>query len=183
MLRAATLLLAIAFGTSCSDAPAGSESAETPRNVPVSNEPVIAPTPAPVPEVLPQPDAEPPDHAGSSESPEAAAEVVRTYFDHLEAGRYDDAWRMRSSSGASSKSREEFMAHFERYQSYRATVGTPTEPAGAAGSLYVEVPVQTYGRLKNGESFSSAGTITLRRSNNIPGSSPKQRRWHIYTGN
>jgi hypothetical protein len=35
--------------------------------------------------------------------------------------------------------------------------------------------------LKNGESFGSAGTVTLRRVNGVPGATPAQLRWRIYT--
>ena len=51
----------------------------------------------------------------------------------------------------------------------------------AAGSLYVEVPVQTYGKLQDGTPFSSAGTVTMRRSNDVPGATAEQRRWRIHT--
>ena len=50
---------------------------------------------------------------------------------------------------------------------------------GGAGSHYVEIPVQLYGRLKDGKEFNSRGTMTLRRVNDIPGSTEVQRRWHI----
>ena len=36
-----------------------------------------------------------------------------------------------------------------------------------------------YGRLKDGKEFNSRGTMTLRRVNDVPGSTEEQRRWHI----
>ncbi len=74
---------------------------------------------------------------------------------------------------------DRFAASFDRFSEYHANIGAPSEPQGAAGSLYVEVPVQLYGRLKDGRPFSNAGTVTLRRSNNVPGGSTE---WRIYTG-
>ncbi len=51
---------------------------------------------------------------------------------------------------------------------------------GAAGSSYVDYTVQLYGRLKDGKEFKSRGTMTLRRVNDVPGSTQEQRKWHIY---
>jgi hypothetical protein len=50
---------------------------------------------------------------------------------------------------------------------------------GAAGSSYIDVPLQLTGRMK-GEEVALAGTATLRRVNDVPGSTELQRRWHIY---
>jgi hypothetical protein len=51
---------------------------------------------------------------------------------------------------------------------------------GAAGSSYVDYPVQLYGRLKDGKEFNLRGTMTLRRVNDVPGSTEQQRKCHIY---
>lgn len=114
------------------------------------------------------------------ESAQGAANVLQTYYALIEQGEYDKAFALREP-GAGAASMEEFAASFGQYAEYHAHIGAPSDISGAAGSLYVEVPVQTYGRLKGGKPFSSAGTVTLRRSNNIPGSTPAQRRWRIYT--
>ena len=50
---------------------------------------------------------------------------------------------------------------------------------GAAGSLYVEVPVRTYGLTSKGEKFEQPGTVTLRRVNDVDGATPTQLRWTI----
>lgn len=114
------------------------------------------------------------------ESAQGAANVLQTYYALIEQGEYDEAWALRSPV-PDGPTAAEFAASFEQYAEYHAQVGAPSDIQGAAGSLYVEVPVQTYGRMKDGKPFSSAGTVTLRRSNNIPGSTPEQRRWRIYT--
>jgi hypothetical protein len=46
--------------------------------------------------------------------------------------------------------------------------------AGAAGSIYVTVPVVFYG-----DKFRRAADVILRRVNDVPGSTEAQRRWHI----
>lgn len=108
-----------------------------------------------------------------------AATVLETYYALIEAGKYDEAWKLRWTKPGDSSAA--FVDSFGKYASYHANVGAPSEPQGAAGSLYVEVPVQIYGRLKSGEPFSSAGSVTLRRSNDVPGSTAEQRRWRIYS--
>jgi hypothetical protein len=42
------------------------------------------------------------------------------------------------------------------------------------------VPVLIYGRRKTGEAVHELGEATLRRVNDVPGSTPEQRAWHIY---
>jgi hypothetical protein len=111
------------------------------------------------------------------ESAQGAANRLQTYYALIEAGKYADAFRLREPSEGLTLDR--FAASFERFSEYHANVGAPSEPQGAAGSLYVEIPVQLYGRLKDGRPFSNAGTVTLRRSNNVPGGN---RQWRIYTG-
>ncbi len=76
-------------------------------------------------------------------------------------------------------SEQAFARSFDRYAQYDAQVGAPGEIEGAAGSLYVEVPVVVYGRLKSGEEVHMNGPVTLRRVNDVPGSTVEQRRWHI----
>jgi hypothetical protein len=114
------------------------------------------------------------------ESAQGAANVLQTYYALIEKGEYDEAFALREPS-TRGPSAEDFAASFDRYAEYHAHIGAPSDIEGAAGSLYVEVPVQTYGRLKDGQPFSNAGTVTLRRSNNVPGSTAAQRRWRIYT--
>ena len=55
----------------------------------------------------------------------------------------------------------------------------PGTPEGAAGSIYIEVPVVTYGRLADGREFHQSGQAVLRRVNDVPGATPAQLRWRI----
>ena len=116
----------------------------------------------------------------TEKSAQGAANVVQTYYALLEAGRYGDAWRLWSGGGeASGRTAAEFAGDFRRYREYHAQIGAPGSLEGAAGSIYVDVPVQVYGRLSSGERFERRGTVTLRRVNDVPGSTLEQRRWHI----
>ena len=116
----------------------------------------------------------------TQDSAQGAANVVQTYYALLEQGKYREAWRLWSDGGkASGMGAEAFAASFAEYAEYHANIGAPGRIEGAAGSLYVTVPVQVYGRLKSGEPFNRKGAVTLRRVNDVPGSTEDQRRWHI----
>ncbi|MEO7179101.1 MAG: hypothetical protein ABIW83_09670, partial [Allosphingosinicella sp.] len=115
-------------------------------------------------------------------SAQGAADVVQTYYALLEAGRYDAARRLWSGGGeASGRGEAEFAADFAPYSEYHAQIGAPGAMEGAAGSSYVEVPVVIYGRRKAGAAFHRKATVTLRRVNDVPGSSAEDRKWHIRT--
>lgn len=98
----------------------------------------------------------------------------------IAGGDYAGAYRLWGRDGAASgMSLGAFAESFARYASYRATAGPAGAPEGACGSIYVSVPVTVAGTLRSGEPFRLQGEMTLRRVNDVPGSSPEQRRWHI----
>jgi hypothetical protein len=128
----------------------------------------------------------PDDRTPVSEAPfaetsaQGAAQVVQSYFALLEAGRLADARRLWSDGGAASgRGEAAFAASYRAWPEVHAQIAAPGAIEGAAGSLYVEVPVQVYGRTAGGEPFRRRGTVTLRRVNDVPGSTAEQRRWHI----
>jgi hypothetical protein len=128
----------------------------------------------------------PDDRSPVSEAPfaetsaQGAANVVQTYYALIEARKYDEAFRLRSDGGGADRTgARAFAKAFADYSEYHAQVGAPGEIEGAAGSLYVTVPVQVYGRTADGKEFREAGTVTLRRVNDVPGSTPEQRKWRI----
>ena len=183
-LTALVLAVACSGGETEMEAADNSQAVEAPAKKPAAPAPSAqAPLEPPAPgEAGGLPD----DRTPVSEAPftpdsaQGAANILQTYYALIEQGDYDAAYALRSPS-ADGPSAAEFAASFERYAEYHAQIGAPSNIEGAAGSLYVEVPVQIYGRLKDGKPFSSAGTVTLRRSNDVPGSTAEQRRWHIYT--
>jgi hypothetical protein len=114
------------------------------------------------------------------DSAQGAGQVVQTYYALLEGGSYAEARALWADQGrASGRNADVFAAGFARYASYHAQIGAPGQIEGAAGSLYVEVPVVRYGAVKDGRSFSVKGAVTLRRVNDVPGATAEQRRWHI----
>jgi ketosteroid isomerase-like protein len=142
----------MAFGlllSACGEEPASPP--PEPRRA--SQTPPLPPAPGAAPAA-----EQPPAAAGA----EDAAEVVRTYYSLIGARRYGEAHALREPAEGAPGG-EAFAAAFEPYAEYRATIGTPSKPVESGGWLYVEVPVQPYGRMKDGRPLASAGTLTLRR--------------------
>jgi hypothetical protein len=126
----------------------------------------------------PMPELEPPvATAQDREDSGDAAAALRRYYERIEAGDYEAAWAMRSGE-ADDEARQRFADNFKAYASYRADVGTPSEPVEAQGWAYVEVPVMIRGTFRGGKPFSSAGSVTVRRATG-PGAGGG---WRIYPG-
>jgi hypothetical protein len=157
---AAAALCALAAG--CSEEPAAAPQ-------PVEREPAMPASTQPVPPPAAAASAEPLAPPVSAQSGDAAA-LLRRYYALLEARRYDEAYALREPNGSDAAA---FAAHFERFASHQVTIGLASEPVSAGGWTYVEVPVHSYGAMKDGKPFGSAGTVTLRRREGGA--------WRIYT--
>lgn len=117
-------------------------------------------------------------------SPQGAANRMQIYFALIGEKKFDQAWELwngepTDQANATGMTKAEFIADMNRYYQYSAQVGAPGETDGAAGSIFITVPVQIYGRLKTGEVFHHRGDATLRRVNDVDGSTERQRQWHI----
>ena len=107
-------------------------------------------------------------------SAEGAAQVVQQYGALIEQDRNAEAARLWSDPAVGKKVRDKLAApdvHLE--------VGKPSDPEGAAGSVYVTVPVVFYGHMVSQEPYRHTANLVLRRVNDVPGSTEEQRRWHI----
>ena len=176
MSRCFVLALILAAGCS-QEAASPANSSETPQ-API-NTTAEAPLNPPAPgEPGGLPDDRTPVLEGSidAKSGQGAAQVLQSYFALLETGKADEADKLWSDSGTP----QDFAARLAKYREVHANIGAPGELGGAAGSIYVDVPVQLYGRLQDGKEFNARGTMTLRRVNDVPGSTEEQRKWHIY---
>lgn len=80
---------------------------------------------------------------------------------------------------SSGVSQAEFVKQFTDYKTVKTAVGEAGQAEGAAGSIYIEVQLSLSGTTKNGEPYRVSGPVTLRRVNDVPGSTEEQRRWHI----
>lgn len=115
------------------------------------------------------------------DGPQGAAQVVQGYYALLEAKKFEDAqdlWDQNSDIG--SQDDAHFAARFRGFSEIHANIGAPGDMEGAAGSSYVTVLVQVYGRIAaNGKPWYALRQVTLRRVNDVDGSTAEQRRWHI----
>jgi hypothetical protein len=109
-------------------------------------------------------------------SPEAAGQVVQHYGALIEQKRWREAGALWGSGDDAAKAK----ADVALFSEVHLEIGKPGETEGAAGSIYVDVPVIFYGLDAAGKKLRKAATIILRRVNDVPGSSAAQRRWHIY---
>lgn len=60
-------------------------------------------------------------------------------------------------------------------------VGDPGRLDGAAGSTYIEIPVTVTAVTQQGTPQRFQGSYVLRRVNGVPGSTPEQQQWHLYS--
>jgi hypothetical protein len=110
----------------------------------------------------------------------AATDVLQRYYAALAKRDYKTAYALWSGHGeASRKTFEEFQAGFASTRTTRITIDQPGEVEGAAGSLYISIPVSVHAELNDGETQSFVGSYVLRRVNDVEGSSAEDRRWHI----
>lgn len=116
----------------------------------------------------------------ADKTPAAARAVIRRYYDAIDRGRYRAAWLAWDRGGAASGQSYAAFAHgFARTRHVRVTTGAPTDGDGAAGSVFVTIPVTLTATLKDGTPQRFRGSYVLRRVNDVPGATPTQLRWHI----
>ena len=108
-------------------------------------------------------------------SVEAAGQVVQHYGALIEQGRWTQS-RQYWEDAAAAKA---FERSFRNDADVHIEIRELGEPEGAAGSIYVTEPVTFYGKTNGGGDYRRPAKITLRRVNDVPGSTDAQRRWHI----
>ena len=118
---------------------------------------------------------EEPDGPIDPKSIEAAGQVMQSFGALIEQKRWSEAEKLWGESARGRGVSDDF----KRNREVHLQVGKPEIPEGAAGSIYVSVPLVLYGKRADGRDFSQSGEATLRRTNDVPGSTEAQRRWHI----
>ncbi|QIR36332.1 hypothetical protein HCG51_05880 [Tolypothrix sp. PCC 7910] len=109
-----------------------------------------------------------------------AVQVIRDYYSAIAIRDYKQAYSTWSGDGAASQqSFEQFQQGFANTASVAVEVGEPGKLEGAAGSLYINIPVTVTAVTADGTPQRFRGNYVLRRVNNVPGSTPEQRQWHI----
>ena len=140
-------------------------------NVAAPSSPSPGPSPAP---------SEPEPTPDDVKSPAAAVAVLRDYCDAIAHKDYGSAYRKWAADGqAAGMSERQFADSFAKYDAFDCSFGPAGPIEGAAGSAYITIPVVVTGTLTKGGGFVMRGPITLKRVNDVPGSTAEQRRWHI----
>lgn len=106
---------------------------------------------------------------------EAAVAVVRAYYAAVEARDYRTAYRLWHGPYTLAQ----VQAGYADTAHVTVTPIPPFEADGGAGSIYAEIRVRVDALLKSGRRQHFAGSFTLRRVNDVDGSTAEQRRWHI----
>jgi hypothetical protein len=170
MNRIVSVLAALAL-TACNNSPnvpAAENGSNEISNDIQTNEPPSIPPPQTGPDAR-TPLAEPRGPI-DPKSAEAAGQVVQHYGALIEQGRWAGAahyWGNASAAASFGKQLQaSTLTHLE--------IGKPGESEGAAGSIYLTMPVVFYN-----ERMRRPADIVLRRVNDVPGSTEEQRRWHI----
>lgn len=105
-----------------------------------------------------------------------AVAAVEAYYRAIATGDFGRAYAAWSDGGrASGRTPEQFAAGFRGHEVLAVSVGEPGRIEGAAGSLYVEVPVTVTLRGPDGREVRQAGGFVM-RSGQVDGAA---RGWHI----
>ena len=107
-------------------------------------------------------------------STRGGADLVRGLVDLLKRRKFDEAYML---LGPAAPPRCDFDRQF---RAIRISGGdrNARRQEGAAGSIYLSVPIDSF-RLLEGTSSTRSATAVLRRVNDVPGSTEAQRHWHI----
>jgi hypothetical protein len=109
-------------------------------------------------------------------SVEAAGQVVQHYGARIERSRWLQAERLWGDINLARQFATDLGA---RFREVHLEIGDLGHIEGAAGSMYTAVPVVFYGQSRRGDPLRLPASITLRRVNDVPGSTERQRQWHI----
>lgn len=174
---ASTALVSLMLLAGCDHAPS-QQSAKSPI---ADTSPSMAERPSVMPAPTPTPSA---DDASMTidDTAQGAAAVIRHYYADLNGGDFRAAYERWGNGGQDShQSFADFKRGFAETATTSVDVGPPGDSEGGAGSIYIDIPVTVHATLKNGTAQTFAGHYSLRRVNDVDGSTQAQRRWHIYS--
>ena len=109
---------------------------------------------------------------------QAALDVLHAYYRAIDAREFEKAYRFWGSHGAPDQTLETFAAGFADTATTNVETKTPSGIGAAAGSRYIEIPVEVTATTRNGEVQRFEGTYTLRRTV-VDGAPEADRAWHI----
>lgn len=131
----------------------------------------------------PLPPGEEIDHEVEKTTPDGAVAVIEAYFEAVRSGRANEAYRMWGHDGADmGMGVEAFADKVDALGEFEIVVGDPGREEGAAGSVYLEVPVKFSAATEEGIPADTDVVFTMKRVNDVPGASEDQRHWRIVKG-
>lgn len=119
--------------------------------------------------------APPPQEATAQPSP---SDFIAHYAALLQAHNFGETYKLLDPSMGVTE--QQFEKRLSGYKTIKADVGNIGPVEGAAGSLYDTVQLTLTGEKTDDTPYKVTGPVTLRRVNDVPGSTPEQRQWHIY---
>ena len=177
MRRTDALFLALAMSACAVACTRTDDTASAPTSAPQVTA-TVAPS-APAADAAPPTEAAEAAEASDQATPAAARQVVVDYYAAIDAGDYAKAYALWSDNGAASgQTFEHFSGGYANTRSVRTVVGDPTDGEGAAGSRYIQVPVQLNALQRDGSERRYDGRFTL-RAVMADGATQEQRRWHL----
>lgn len=112
-------------------------------------------------------------------SARAAVDVVKRYYAAISAGDYGTAYQQWGDDGRPGQSFTDFQRGFAHTRSTSVTFGEPGLPEGAAGSIYITVPVTIEAILDDGSRQHFKGSYVLRRINGQGQPNVYNLDWHL----
>ena len=113
-------------------------------------------------------------------TPQAAVQLVQTYYAAINRGDYRSAYLSWDQNGAASgQSFAKFRAGFAQTKSVRVVAGAPTNPDAGMSQRRIDVPVEVYAVLKNGKKQHFRCSYTLHRGVEGVGAPTSQLSWHL----
>jgi ketosteroid isomerase-like protein len=142
--------------------------------------PAAAPAPVNALEVPPAlTSALPVDTAPVAATPSAAEDTVRRYYAAVDARDYASAYALWGQDGAASRQTfDAFATGYAKTRTVTAMVGQASAAEGAAGSRFIQVPVELASTRTDGSVRHYRGHYTLRVVM-ADGATAQQRQWHL----
>lgn len=119
--------------------------------------------------------AKAPEPAIDPKGTEAAVQLVQQFAGLLNERKFDEAYMLLEPNAPP---RAEFDRSWGQFDTFTVRLGTPGQQEGAAGSIYLSVPLDV-SAVGHGKSIHLSPIVILRRVNDVPGSTEAQRHWHI----
>ena len=108
-------------------------------------------------------------------------QVIRDYYQAINQRDFERAYHAWGDGGANSNQTiDEFRRGYDQTDHVVVEIGQPGRIDAAAGSRYIDIPVEITATMKNGQVQHFSGSYSLRRTV-VEGSTPEQQTWHFYT--